>query len=373
LRKITAVAGNRSIGPIIVDRLLWDLAEAGDARAMVCVGDGAERTEAEQWYRRAADLGEPGAMVRLAWMCLAWIPMNAADRARWRDPEVRRRHEAQAMDWYRAAAQAGHPEAISKLADITTDPEEKGLWYTRALEVGDVWAGVNWARTLASQGRDEDSERWNQQLDEEIKRWYQRIAEVYPRLAAEARGDLLVRRGQPAEAVQWYRAAIEDGSLSAMSGLAQALADLGKDDEARYWWDRASQPTASAGLGGAVILTAVLTTTIVPFIQAIVAKAADNTYTAVRQHLRKLFRARARQAALNYRVGELLIVHDPDPSLNLALHLWTDTPHEAIRALAELDLGAFDSDANDNNQPGARRRVFWNQATKSWQVLDHRK
>ncbi|MFI7209011.1 SEL1-like repeat protein [Micromonospora aurantiaca (nom. illeg.)] len=58
-------SGSETTGP-----WFWELVEAGDTRAIVCVGDAAyddrDYEKAEQWYQRAADNGDPEAMVRLA-------------------------------------------------------------------------------------------------------------------------------------------------------------------------------------------------------------------------------------------------------------------------------------------------------------------
>jgi hypothetical protein len=106
----------------------------------------------------------------------------------------------------------------------------------------------------------------------------------------------------------------------------------------------------------------------------LVTKAAQDTYTGVQSGLRRLFRkhaaGRGEGSARALRSNELLIVQDPDPHLDVALHLWTDTPHEAIRALADLDLDRLKNDGASTRQADRPRRVFWNQATKTWQILD---
>jgi TPR repeat protein len=358
-----ALAGYAT-GPDEVEPWFWELVEAGDTRAMVCVGDSAsaqwDRDAAARWYRRAADAGDAEAMVRLAGMAVDAYVNAGAGRA----GEEQR---ARAEHWFRAAAQAGHVGAMSSLARITTDAEEEQRWFGRAFGAGDVDAGVYLADRLAYRGRDDEAEQW-----------YRRAAAAGALRAGSLLAGLLARRGQAAEAVRWYRQAAESGDEFAVTALIPLLDELGETAEAGHWRRRLDElragrrePLGGAGAvpseWGAIVATAVLTTALVPFVQTLVGKAAEETYTAIRARLRRMFREQRGDASRDGHGGELLIVQDSDPGLDLALHLWTDTPHEAIRALADLDLDAGSSGTHPPDRP---RRVFWNQARKTWQVLD---
>jgi hypothetical protein len=57
----------------------------------------------------------------------------------------------------------------------------------------------------------------------------------------------------------------------------------------------------------------------------------------------------------------LLIIKDPDPQLTLAMHLWSDTPDGAFRALKDFDLEAL----AEGDRPTS---LFWNWTRGEWQV-----
>ncbi|GIJ43650.1 hypothetical protein Val02_05360 [Virgisporangium aliadipatigenens] len=326
------------------------LVEAGDTRAMVCVGDAAytdhRPAEAEPWYLKAAERGDTEAMLRLAQF--HWDARVSASRTG-DDAEMRR--------WLLAAADGGNVAAMTRLAAHSTGAERE-RWYRRAAEAGDTWAAVSLADLLAE--RD----------GAEAERWYRRAMTDGGLFAATRLARLFDRQERFDEAVEAYRAAAEAGATEAMAPLIDLLERLGRSDEAGGWQRRLDAELASRSEGTvtgaapwfAVVATAVLTTAVLPFVQGLVAKAAEDTYVAVRQGLRRLFH-RSGGAPADHYGGELLIVQDPDPSLNLALHLWTDSPPEAIRALADLDL--------TEREPGGTglRRVFWNQQTKRWESV----
>ncbi|MGW6405034.1 hypothetical protein [Streptomyces sp. NPDC055134] len=159
--------------------------------------------------------------------------------------------------------------------------------------------------------------------------------------------------------------------MAAMDPLAELLTRRGADDEALEWRRRAAalrSPPPSVGVAAAgdvavIVSTAVVTTALVPFAQTIVTKAVEDTYAGVRVFLSGLFakhRPSGERSDPRTR-NKLLIIKDPDPRLTLAMHLWSDTPDGAIRALKDLDLDAL----TGGDKP---RSLFWNQARGDWQV-----
>jgi hypothetical protein len=154
----------------------WRLVEAGDTRAMVCVGDSyaaRDARKAARWYRRAADLGDAEAMVRLA-----EVPAGPADaqRARWYAKAVEVGHAGamwtlanrsvdpdEILRWTRAAAERGHGGAAARLATYLQEHgelTEAVTWYRRAIEAGNAWSTiyVNLARALVDLGRLEEAQ-----------------------------------------------------------------------------------------------------------------------------------------------------------------------------------------------------------------------
>lgn len=129
-----------------------------------------------------------------------------------------------------------------------------------------------------------------------------------------------------------------------------------------------------AGGGGAnalgeVITTAVITAAVVPFVQTLLQKAAEDSYAAARAWLRRQFRSGADESEQQSR--RLLVVRDPDPALDLALFFGPDVPDEAITALERLDV----TGATQKPKRGkvAKTHIYWDAATGSWRVAHRRR
>ncbi|MGW1341925.1 hypothetical protein ACWCOV_12830 [Kribbella sp. NPDC002412] len=112
-----------------------------------------------------------------------------------------------------------------------------------------------------------------------------------------------------------------------------------------------------------VIITAVVTAAVVPFVQTLVQRAAEDSYDAVRNLLRKRFReARVASKEPAGPVRPLLVVKNDDPGLDVNLYAQPDMDNAAIRALAELDLGAA---AHGRSK---KLRVYWDGQAGRWQI-----
>ncbi|WP_097870047.1 hypothetical protein [Streptomyces sp. rh34] len=121
-----------------------------------------------------------------------------------------------------------------------------------------------------------------------------------------------------------------------------------------------------------MVTTAVITAALVPFVQTLVTKAAEDSYVVARDWLRRQFdREDAGEGEPESASRTLLVVRDPDPGLNVALCLVPDVSHEAIRALEHFDIEAVTAEA----EPDAvtRVRVYWDEAAGSWQAERRRR
>lgn len=300
-----------------VEPWLEALVAAGDARAMVCVGDAHDfwrPDEARHWYRRAAELGDAEAMWRLAGLS--------------RDPD-------EAHEWSVRAAEAGQLEAMRKLG-ASLDGAAGSEWWRRAAAAGDPEGMLRHGQALRRAGEHDEARRWG---------------------AGAA-------------------AAMDQGWLNAnfvhqgADKLVEALVLSGRDaqDARREADDRLSRvPGVTGGTSvEAVVATAVVVTALVPFVQTLAQKAAEDTYVGVRRFLRRTFAKRAATTSLPSR-NWLLILQDPDPDSEVELYLWTDTPEASIEALRQLDVEGLIRSAEEQ---GVRKlQIHWSQAQSSWQPL----
>jgi TPR repeat protein len=183
-------------------------AAAGDVEAMYYLGEANRRLvmggmsqAALDWYHRAAQQGEPHAMLRL----YDGSACELGDVC----PE-------EGNDWREAAlaatlpkAEAGDADAMGALYDIYTylDRHDEAMeWLLRSAEAGNL-DSMNWLGQLARD--DEES-----------------YATETERLEA---------------AEEWYRRAAEAGYAPAMNNLAAALSNLERYEEARRWREKSSE------------------------------------------------------------------------------------------------------------------------------------
>ncbi|WP_410575498.1 hypothetical protein [Amycolatopsis sp. cmx-4-61] len=114
-----------------------------------------------------------------------------------------------------------------------------------------------------------------------------------------------------------------------------------------------------------VITTAVVTAAVVPFVQTLVKKAAEDSYDAVRSLLKRAFRdARGKKGAAADPAKQLLIVKGDDPGVQAVLYAKPDMPDSAIAALAELDLDAI----TRTGRTPDKLQIFWNESSNQWQI-----
>jgi hypothetical protein len=140
-------------------------------------------------------------------------------------------------------------------------------------------------------------------------------------------------------------------------------------DSVQVAWAQSDVRPYTPPVGFPVVVAAVVTAAAVPFLKTLITKSAEDTYTATRSLLRKLFRL-GRPAKRGPRSeSRLLIVEDPSPQLKLAIHLGVDTPDKALEALKNIDLDTAADDAKRRKVKNLTIR--WDQATQSWKTYEH--
>ncbi|WP_328513152.1 sel1 repeat family protein [Streptomyces mirabilis] len=310
---------------------LEQAAEFGDARAMMRLAHFFERRDPEQahrWFHDAAEAGESDAMYRLAEL----LTGRLADQAR---------------HWYRRAAEAGHLQAMYAMGTTGDDLEERDRWLRRAAQSGHVDAKLELGRAL----RDRD-------LPQEAEHWL--------RAAAEDDGEQWVEPFDPAEI---------DAGLGprhqACLDLVALLAAQSRFEEANQWRDRAKRVLEweanvnraffRRSATGTVVVTAVVATAVIPFVQALMSKAAEDAYGQARALVQRMLRRSPSQSEAS-NGATLLIADDPDAQITLCL--WSDVTDEALRALTSLNLDELTAQRPDRG----RIRLVWNPANSRWRV-----
>ena len=179
---------------------------------------------------------------------------------------------------------------------------------------------------------------------------------------------------------QECRAGAEQGYASCMLRWAAQLRALGPDHdmEAEQWLARAphgkrdlpTPPATMAAPGQAavtIVLTAVVTAAVVPFVQAMVTKAGEDSYNGLRRWLLEVFGGVLPPRHKPDGRDQLLIISpSPDRQPAALLQVWTDLPDEAITALSQLlyDMRLTQSTASDTG-----KRWYWNTSSHRWELL----
>ncbi|MGH3357290.1 MAG: tetratricopeptide repeat protein, partial [Nocardioidaceae bacterium] len=176
-------------------------------------------------------------------------------------------------------------------------------------------------------------------------------------------------RGDEAELMLYRLAA--SGEEYGTRYLVEYLRQEGRNDEAETWLRRpgARDPNLPVHGGPAVetmVMTATITSAVVPFIQTLAAEAAKDAYRGTKSLIRRLCRRQDPPVADDEDVTYLLRVRDPE--LRITLHIRSDTPAEAIEALQGVELANLveDRDAADPAQ------LFWDAQRGAWRVMGTR-
>ncbi|WP_406727383.1 hypothetical protein WJ438_26010 [Streptomyces sp. GD-15H] len=343
-------------------------AEAGDVGAMKALGKhlyasrgGLEH--AERWLLAAAEAGDHEAMYHLS--RIYWD--LAGNRRPNGDAD-----EARSVDWCRRAAQAGWPEAVRAMGWTSgISGDEREFWLRRAVEYGDLWAMTSLAELAEKRKQPEDVEHWYRMA----------IAHGMSSVRTDL-AHLLMRQGRLSEAEECVRPEAEAGSVRGVWQLADVLEQLGRQQEASAWREtyealRAReieeslrQTSGAAPELATVAVTALVTTAVVPFVQALVAKAAEEVYGQARSLVRRMLRGNGEPGpaveAVEESTGEeepgLLIADDAEAGITL--FVWSNASDEALRALSSLDMDELAVRRPDQGKV----RLVWHPATGRWRI-----
>lgn len=343
-------------------------AEAGDVGAMKALsnpyGPG-DRQFKERWVLAAAETGDPEAMYRLSDIYLdrAILSSNQNDNA----------HETKAAHWRRRAALAGWPEAMRAMNGTKgISVEEREFWLRRAVESGDRPAMVHLADLSQKRERPDDAEHWYRMA----------IAHGVP-YACSNLSSLLAGQGRLSEAEECVRPEAEAGSALGARQLADVLQKLGRTQEAAAWRetyerrrDEVRAPINVPDLA-AVAATALVTTAVVPFIQALISKAAEDAYGQARGLIRRMLRRNEEPASAAEAIepagvpvgepageeGPSLLIAD-DAEAGITLFVWSNASDEALRALSSLDMDELTARRPDQG----KARLVWHPETGRWHL-----
>jgi hypothetical protein len=304
---------DRWIGAIhgVDDRWIVAAAHAGDARAMRCVAHHIWYVLNEE-YERLDTAAGTGLAAGPA------LPEWAAIHRRRTEIEIRERTR-----WYSAAARDGDAQALADLDEVLQAAHSSQHWLRARAPGGTYWtdAGPLVCRAGAGEGYASCMLRW----------------------AAYLR---TLGPGYQAEADQW-----------------QERARHGKPDEPPAHGGRISESLDPV----AIVMTAAITSAVVPFVQAMVTKAGEDSYNGLRHWLVEMFRrSLPPRHKPDRRDQPLVISPPPGPRPDALLQVWTDLPDEAITALSQL---LYDMRTAQPSAPDAERRWYWNSGARRWELL----
>jgi hypothetical protein len=116
-----------------------------------------------------------------------------------------------------------------------------------------------------------------------------------------------------------------------------------------------------------IITTAVITSVLVPFVQTMITKAAEDSYQGLRRHLKACFSRVMMSHETPHRDDQLLVVRPPEGQHpGAVLQIWTDLPDEAISALSQL---LYNLRTAQPPLRGAECRWYWNGTISRWEAL----
>ncbi|MQA85973.1 MAG: hypothetical protein GEV03_15430 [Streptosporangiales bacterium] len=209
----------------------------------------------------------------------------------------------------------------------------------------------------------------------EAERWYRRAAETGDVRAMAGLGEFLlsVSPDRPAEAESWLRRAAEADDISALFRLGELAARNGDWEEAVRAHEQAGSlilrarrdPSVEYELSAATVIAAVIAAAVVPFVQALMAAAAEDAYGALRRAIGRMAGRVSEEfeGDASIPAGGAVAVRDPQGRVVLVLD--DPVPQEALAALAALDLAALAAGRGGTQTV----YLFWNGGAKVWQVV----
>ncbi|MGW8359164.1 hypothetical protein ACWGK1_01120 [Streptomyces wedmorensis] len=337
-------------------------AQAGDPAAMRIASQQltayAQRTSllADQWLYLAAEAGDSEAMYGQAQA--HYLEEGEAAREAW-------------AYWLGHAAEAGWLAAMEDMVNYSTSEDQREFWLRKAAKGGAPGSMLTLADLLAEKGQAAEAERC-----------YRAAMDMGLTVARSRLASFLTRQGRLTEAEQYVRPEAQAGSSAAAEQLAEILQELGQAEEAATW--RAQIDTLRAreregpleGTGGfdvaEVATAALVTTAVVPFLQALAAKVAEDAYGQARKLVRRLLRRNGRDGSIedSSQPSESAAGNEPglailqDPDAGITLFLWSNASDEALRALSSLNFGELTHRRPDQGQV----HLVWHPASGTWHI-----
>jgi hypothetical protein len=317
--------------------LLAQAAAAGDSRAMALSTVRGQRREiAETQLAQAARQEDPDAMFALGLLGLRdrtpvlWmLELDQSGSGTAHQSGVLPEDLAaiaSSAQWLQAAAHRGVAPAMARLAQLPTLPEPERLQWLRAAATAGAWR------------------------------------------AASHYADRLSGTDQKEEAVRWYELDVEAGSAYAATRLAKLYGEKGDHKRASDLQRLAAELDRPPFTGVAmadvepIVITALATTAVVPFLQTLVTKTAEDAYPHIRALIARLFNRSSPAGPYDSSPHRLLLVQDDVKAMEL--FLWADLSDDAIRALGELNLAELMAlPANDEGV-----RLAWDARRGNWIV-----
>ncbi|SNX66002.1 hypothetical protein SAMN06272735_7845 [Streptomyces sp. TLI_55] len=286
-------------------------------RALLAVDGRAQ--EARRLLTAAADAGHRAARVRLAWLDAGRRLYDADNR-----PEVDR--------WFRrTAASGGHLANMAAYRDRHREALLRDL-----AAAGDAYS-ADYLAIAAGQRGDTDAQI----------QWYARAAELGHHTSALLQGHALEGQGRLQEAEDVYRraAACADASTwevtDARYQLREVLRRQGKPVPVDLQNTEPPPPQVRGEPTHTIVATAVVTTALVPFVQTLAAKAAEQAYGAARSLISRLLHGDDQPPTTTPPPGPAFhVLHDPQSGTRLELRS-ERLDDEALNALTLTDLEAL--------------------------------
>jgi TPR repeat protein len=222
-------------------------AETGCTRAMINLGliytngDDSEKSQVENLFSEAAELGDPSGMRNLAYInavgiCISvnkelatkWYAKSAESgniKAQCNYANMLRsgigisKNLGEAVKWYEKSAESGYFRAQASLAamylsgnGVKADPEKAFYWYSKAAKNGSKRGMYNLGLMYYDgNGTDRDVDR--------AEMLYRSAAEKGYSKAMFALGEVLEARGRPEEALEWYISGASKGESRCINRL----------------------------------------------------------------------------------------------------------------------------------------------------------
>jgi hypothetical protein len=235
--------------------------------------------------------------------------------------------------WYRRAADTREPAgflAYGRWLERVGRGTEAGPLYEEAAGRGDREGALALARWQAARGQ------------RDLAQHYAETAVRQARLDVKYAKQTL------------RRTLFEAGDVALLRGNMEAMQDLYDRAESIEQFEPARAPTPWV----TAVSAATVTILVVPFIQALASQAAQGSYEAARNVLRRMFRRGSDRRDTLAQPSERILIAE-DFGHQLTLYIPTEATDEALDALAQLDLSS--------DSPGCRGKLRWNSALRKWE------